>query len=398
MSAESQIRSLRGVRAHATSRESGFAYILALMVMAAVMIAAMVTIEKGITQAKRRQEELTIWRGEQYIRAIRQFYKKADRYPQSIDELQKGFADIHFLRPSAYKNPMNKADGTWRMIYVNPAGQLIGSTRYANLQQMALIVLNNGQMPTQVTGIPGINPQVFGLPGQTPNATNTGLNGSTGSNGQNPNAGSANSNPNNGAANTDNGNNNQNQGNQENGDSSGGDNSGANQSPPNNPNSANPSSPQQPPEGILTGSSNGTDQPVNPLLTMKPTGPVTGQVVGAFFTGVALIQDIPSQKVYEGGKKYINWEFIWNPMIDQARALASGQGQQGATGVLGGMLGGAPGAPGAPGTNGGNGGNGFGFGGLTGGQQTGNNGQQPNGQQPQQPPQTQQPDQNQPQQ
>jgi hypothetical protein len=29
----------------------------------------------------------------------------------------------------AYKDPMNKEDGTWRMIYVGPAGQLIGSLK-----------------------------------------------------------------------------------------------------------------------------------------------------------------------------------------------------------------------------------------------------------------------------
>jgi len=34
---------------------------------------------------------------------------------------------------------MNKTDGTWRFIYVNAAGQIIGSIRYATLQQMVLI-------------------------------------------------------------------------------------------------------------------------------------------------------------------------------------------------------------------------------------------------------------------
>ena len=42
---------------------------------------------------------------------------------------------------SAYKDPLNKDDGSWRLIYVNAAGQIIGSTRYSSLQQMALLDL-----------------------------------------------------------------------------------------------------------------------------------------------------------------------------------------------------------------------------------------------------------------
>ena len=55
--------------------------------------------------------------------------------------------DLHFLR-QAYKNPTNPGDGSWRFIYVNAAGQIIGSTKYANLQQMALMDANGGQLPT----------------------------------------------------------------------------------------------------------------------------------------------------------------------------------------------------------------------------------------------------------
>jgi hypothetical protein len=50
-------------------------------------------------------------------------------------------------------------------------------------------------------------------------------------------------------------------------------------------------------------------------------------------------------KVYKGGKKYTEWEFIWNPLEDQAQAMQNGLAPQGAQ----------PGQPGLPiaGPNGG---------------------------------------------
>jgi hypothetical protein len=84
---------------------------------------------------------------------------------------------------------------------------------------------------------------------------------------------------------------------------------------------------------------------INPLLLMKPTGPVDGPVVGGFLTGVASTVDAKAVKIYRGGKKYSRWEFIWNPLED---AVSSGSSAQG-----GGVL---PGQPGGvmPGGIGGN--------------------------------------------
>jgi hypothetical protein len=49
-------------------------------------------------------------------------------------------------------------------------------------------------------------------------------------------------------------------------------------------------------------------------------------VIGAFLTGVGggTKLDAPSFRVYNGGKKYQDWEFIWNPLEDQARAVQQG--------------------------------------------------------------------------
>jgi hypothetical protein len=77
-------------------------------------------------------------------------------------------------------------------------------------------------------------------------------------------------------------------------------------------------------------------------------------VLGAFITGVASKVDQPSIRVYKGGKKYLDWEFIWNPLEDQARAVQNGlsqaqgsqQQQPGQPGLpIGPINGAAPGQP-----------------------------------------------------
>ena len=91
---------------------------------------------------------------------------------------------------------------------------------------------------------------------------------------------------------------------------------------------------------MSSNSSSGFSQPVNPLSLLKPTGPVDGPVLGGLLTGVGggTDSDAASIKVVGGGKKYKDWEFIWNPLEDQARAIQAGlggltQGGAGATGV-----------------------------------------------------------------
>ena len=74
----------------------------------------------------------------------------------------------------------------------------------------------------------------------------------------------------------------------------------------------------------------------------QPTGPVDGPVFGASLIGVGGTSDRGSVKVYKGGTTYKQWEFIWNPLEEQARATQQGLGGAGqpAAGVpgLGGLL------------------------------------------------------------
>jgi hypothetical protein len=144
-------RKSRGTR----TGEAGYAYIMALGIILAVIVGSQVVMENLITQGRRQREEETIWRGKQWARAIRLYYRKTGHYPQSIDDLMTGVPDVHFLRASAVKDPMMPDDGSWRLIYVNSTGQIIGSVRYATLQQMAILDLNNGQMPNTQSLLPG---------------------------------------------------------------------------------------------------------------------------------------------------------------------------------------------------------------------------------------------------
>jgi hypothetical protein len=349
------------------SRESGFAFLLALALVLVTVALTSTFLQIGATQHRRAVEEETIWRGNQYVRAIRLYYHKTGRYPQTLDDLNKGLPELHFLR-QPYKNPTDSSEGAWRLIYVNQTGQIIGSTKYATLQQMAVLDLNGGvipgaqQIPGQI-GTPVSSLSSFGSSSDT--------NGQGGQNGQNgegaPGAGNISGNGNgNGNANapatpaTDASGNPlppDQPANLQDGQTPSG--TGQNPNAPANGQPAPPGSLQNPGgilglaggnlsgvpgQGQTAATGVGALAGVNlaALATLKPTGPVDGPVLGAFLTGVACTGDRTSQKVYHGGKKYIDWEFIWNPLEDAA-AAAQQQGSSGQGGILGGVPAGAAG-------------------------------------------------------
>ena len=76
-----------------------------VLFMVVILIASTEAIVQNFVIAGRRQrEEETIWRGQQYVRAIRLYYHKTGHYPQTIDDLKKGMPELHFLRYAAYKD------------------------------------------------------------------------------------------------------------------------------------------------------------------------------------------------------------------------------------------------------------------------------------------------------
>jgi len=109
--------------------EEGYALLLVVFLTTLMLLATIVAAPSVRTERKREQEEEMIWRGKQYVRAIKLYYRKNGRFPTSLDDLTKPkTGSLRYLR-QAYKDPMNKEDGSWRLIYVGPAGQLIGSLK-----------------------------------------------------------------------------------------------------------------------------------------------------------------------------------------------------------------------------------------------------------------------------
>lgn len=317
--------------------ERGYAMLMALSMTMMILIASTAMIANLRIEGKRQREDEAIWRGNQYARAVRLYFRKTGHYPQTLEDLQKGLPQLHFLR-QAYKDPLNKSDGSWRFIYVNAAGQIIGSTKYTSLQQMALYdsgALQNG-LPGQIPGLVGTpvssltNSSGFGgvsgsassnslNPTQTPSLPLSDPNAPPQAPGQAPN-----------------------QPPDQSGQNSTG---GQSPTPPAGQPSGAPGQPGTTPQSPF-GSLNG--QVGNPADLQKPTGPVDGPVLGAFLTGVASKVDAPSQKVYHQGKKYIQWEFVWNPLEEAAANMQqalSPQAQQPGIGQPigpGGIGGGSP--------------------------------------------------------
>jgi type II secretory pathway pseudopilin PulG len=114
------------------SGQRGSALLIVVFFAAVMIISAGAAMPSLLTQGQRDREEEMIWRGKQYARAVKLFYRKNGRFPQSMDDLVKPQLNVRFLR-QAYEDPMNKEDGSWRLIYVGANGQLIGSTTRPNM-------------------------------------------------------------------------------------------------------------------------------------------------------------------------------------------------------------------------------------------------------------------------
>lgn len=113
----------------AKKNQGGYAILIVLFLTTLVLIAAMSIGLRVATQGRRQKEQEMIWRGNQYVRGIKLYYRKFGRFPTSMDQLIKPSVGNNRFMRQAYKDPMNKEDGSWRLIYVGPAGQLIGSLK-----------------------------------------------------------------------------------------------------------------------------------------------------------------------------------------------------------------------------------------------------------------------------
>jgi type II secretory pathway pseudopilin PulG len=94
-----------------TSRAPGYVLIMLLFVITAMAIGLMVAVPVWQTQIQREKEAELIFRGNQYVEAVRVFQlKKPGTFPKSLEELVKEKC-IRRL----YKDPMSP-DGTWNIV------------------------------------------------------------------------------------------------------------------------------------------------------------------------------------------------------------------------------------------------------------------------------------------
>src|SRR5712671_1385144 len=150
--------------------ERGYALLVVIFLVTVLLISTMTVAPNIVTEGRREKEKEMIWRGKQYTRGVKLYYRKMGRFPTSLDDLTKPkVGSLRFMRQT-YKDPMNKEGGEWRLIYVGAAGQLIGSLKPPqNLQLPQATAPGAPANPTAGTTGPLPQPGASGQRGQTGN-------------------------------------------------------------------------------------------------------------------------------------------------------------------------------------------------------------------------------------
>jgi len=356
--------------------------LLAILLMMALMIivATYYTAPRLVQQIKRDREAEMIHRGTEYARAIKKFYKKNNRYPATLDDLDKG--QIRFLR-RRYKDPLTK-DGKWKLLNYGDIATLLNAaapgTPAAALGAQSGSLTPGGAL---ISGVPAPTSGNFGSSGnlgsslqqlqqqilqqqqaQQQPGSNFGFATNTGQGSQNPGAGSGFS------GGTDQGS------------------SGYTGQSSSNPGVSFGNSTQS---GFASSQPGASNQAGSSPFGQNTTGSNT-QFGGGAIVGVASLSKEKTIRIYNKKKTYDEWVFIYNPMMDIANVLLRGPYQP--TTIGGSQVGTPAGQLNGQQQNGQQGG--FGQQGGVGqqnsfGQQPGGFGQQPNSPQQYQPPQSIQP-------
>ena len=280
--------------------EQGYALLMVIFMATMLLIMATMVAPNIKTEGQREKEKEMIWRGQQYARGIKLYYRKLGRFPTSIDDLTKPkVGSLRFMR-QAYKDPMNAQDGSWRFIYVGPAGQLIGSLKpqSQNLQfgvpagmgtpAAAMGSLGGGPGAIPNSGFGSVLGQAIGQVGSLNNpqgqpGTQPGNSSSFGSFGSNP---------------------------------------------PTSSTSTNSSNP-----AATTGPAVSADQSTGPAADAPIPTDDPPTIMGGNIIGVGSKINKKSVMVYEKAKNYRLFEFIWDPSKD---TFGMGQpGMQTGTGLGG---------------------------------------------------------------
>jgi type II secretory pathway pseudopilin PulG len=106
----------RAVSARRRATQSGYILLVIFLMAASVALMLYSQLPRVAFESEREKEQLLIERGEQYIRAIQLYYKDNNRFPQSLDELERGNNKRYLRR--RYVDPYTGKDD-WRLIHSN---------------------------------------------------------------------------------------------------------------------------------------------------------------------------------------------------------------------------------------------------------------------------------------
>jgi type II secretory pathway pseudopilin PulG len=108
-------------------RQGGYMLLTLMFFVVLLTFSMMATLPRIQQQVKRDREEEMIHRGTEYERAIKKFYKKFNRFPNSLEDLENT-NNVRFIR-KRYKDPMSK-DGNWKLLHITDVQQGISNPNF----------------------------------------------------------------------------------------------------------------------------------------------------------------------------------------------------------------------------------------------------------------------------
>src|SRR5258707_7005879 len=100
--------------------ERGYALLVVIFLVSVLLISTMVVAPNIQTEGRREKEKEMIWRGKQYARGVKLYYRKKGHFPTFLQHLTNPKLGSLRFKPNASNDPMNKEDRTRRLIYVGP--------------------------------------------------------------------------------------------------------------------------------------------------------------------------------------------------------------------------------------------------------------------------------------
>jgi type II secretory pathway pseudopilin PulG len=260
-----------------------------LLIMALMIIAATFEAPRLVQQIKRDREEEMIHRGTEYARAIKKYYKKFGRYPANLEQLDNT-NQMRFIR-KRYKDPLTK-DGKWKLLNYGDI-QTVLNPNAPGTPAAALGTQGQGAFgqPSAISG------GTTGAPSSQQTALSAGTVVSTLTTGSDQSTPPSSQQPSGTAGNI------------------------AGNSPQGNAQQGNNLFANTFSLGSTSGSNSNQQGSTTPGA--NPAGG-TQTFGGGAVVGVASLSKDPTIRIYNKKKTYNEWQFIYNPMLDQVNVLLRG--------------------------------------------------------------------------